>query len=451
MTSAPNFSYADAGRSNWIRLQTLVILRWVAIIGQAAAILISQQVYDLVLPLGASAVMIGISVIANLFATVIYPENKRLSEREAVLWFVFDMLQLSLLLYLTGGLNNPFAILILAPVTIAATFLRLRQTILLGLMTIIALTLVARFHLPLITADGTRLETPGLLLFGFWLALVTGVVFLGLYTHRVINEMHNMSDALAATQLALAREQKLTDLGGVVAAAAHELGTPLATIKLVSSELIEELSGNDELRDDAALIRQQADRCRDILRSMGRAGKDDLHVRSAPLETVLDEAAEPHVDRGIDVDIQFSSVTNRAEQPNIARRPEIIHGLRNLIQNGVDFAKSKVEVEVGWTEDTITVSIADDGPGFPAGVIGRIGDPFVGRRSGSSRPGYDSMGLGLFIAKTLLERTGAALDFTNSGLRFETRTTRGARVIAAWPRASLVAPEAKGDNTLIES
>lgn len=451
MNTIPEMSRADAGRSNWIRLQTLIILRWVAIIGQASAIIVSIQTYELRLPLIACALAIGISVVANLLATFIYPENKRLSEREAIQWFLFDMLQLAMLLYLTGGLNNPFAILILAPVTIAATFLRLNQTVLLGLLAIVVLTLVARFHLPLITQSGEVLETPGLFLFGFWLALVTGVVFLGLYTHRVINEMHNMSDALTATQLALAREQKLTDLGGVVAAAAHELGTPLATIKLVSAELMEELEVETELYEDAALIREQADRCRDILRSMGRAGKDDLHLRSAPLEAVIQEAAEPHMNRGISVTIEGRTVTDRAEQPNIRRRPEVIHGLRNLIQNAVDFAASEVAVNVDWDDDKIHISISDDGPGFPQGLIGRIGDPFVNRRSGPTRPGYESMGLGLFIAKTLLERTSAALEFTNAGIPTGRSSRSGARVDATWPRTALTAEDTVGDNELIET
>lgn len=220
-----------------------------------------------------------------------------------------------------------------------------------------------------------------------------------------------MSDALAATQFALSREQKLTDLGGVVAAAAHELGTPLATIKLTSSELIEELDDNPELQDDARLIREQADRCRDILRGMGRAGKDDLHLRQAPLSTLVHEAAEPHFDRG--KDIRFSEHPAEGDglnQPSVLRKPEIIHGLRNLVQNAVDFAQSKVWIELHWSDDEITVRISDDGNGFPGHLLGRLGDPFMRRRSSHAdrgkRPEYEGMGLGLFIAKTLLERTG---------------------------------------------
>jgi two-component system sensor histidine kinase RegB len=218
--------------------------------------------------------------------------------------------------------------------------------------------------------------------------------------------------------MALAREQKLTDLGGVIAAAAHELGTPLATIKLVSAEMIGELDEGTELHDDAVLIRDQANRCRDILRSMGRAGKDDLLLRQAPLSAVIEEAAEPHLDRGKEIIIQTGRDNVPVEeQPIILRRPEIIHGLRNLIQNAVDFASTTVWVEACWTATTISVRIIDDGAGYPPHLLGRIGDPFIrkGRRQtrDQRRPEYEGMGLGLFIAKTLIERTGAEFNFAN--------------------------------------
>jgi two-component system sensor histidine kinase RegB len=282
--------------------------------------------------------------------------------------------------------------------------------------------------------------------FGFWVALTIGVIFLAIYARQVTTEMHAMGEALLATQLALAREQKLTDLGGVVAAAAHELGTPLATIKLVSSELMEELENHPELLEDAVLIRQQADRCRDILHSMGRAGKDDLHLRHAPLEAVVREAAEPHMHRGKEVTFQIGPL-NSADltQPTIPRRPEIIHGLRNLIQNAVDFSQNLVEVDISWSKDEITVRISDDGQGFPQSVIGRIGDPYVRRRrlteDRGRRPGYEGMGLGLFIAKTLLERSGAKLTFANSRRHghagWAGQATGGAIVQVTWARTAL--------------
>jgi two-component system sensor histidine kinase RegB len=307
-------------------------------------------------------------------------------------------------------------------------------------------TALSRFYLPIIDADGIILMLPALFQFGFWLSILISLVFLSLYARQVTTEMHAMGEALLATQLALSREQKLTDLGGVVAAAAHELGTPLATIKLVSSELIEELEDHPELLEDAALIRNQADRCRDILQSMGRAGKDDLLLRQAPIETVVREAAEPHLNRGKSVQF-FIGPTEGAPltQPIITRRPEIIHGLRNLIQNAVDFSKSEVVANLSWTEDAITVEISDDGEGFPLSVLGRIGDPYVRRRrlseDGARRPGYEGMGLGLFIAKTLLERSGAQLAFHNrrrhGHASWRGQATGGAVVEVVWPKELL--------------
>ncbi len=294
---------------------------------------------------------------------------------------------------------------------------------------------------------------PVLFEFGFWLSIVIGILFLGLYSRRVATEIRSMSDALLATQMALAREQKLTDLGGVVAAAAHELGTPLATIKLVSSEMMDELKDHPELREDARLIHEQAGRCRDILRSMGRAGKDDLHMRSVPLAMLVKEAAEPHQDRGKRLVVTFLPGPGGGErQPTVARQPEVIHGLRNLVQNAVAFARTTVWIHGEWTPETITIRIVDDGEGFPPQVIGRIGDPFVRSRRSvqdlAARPEYEGMGLGLFIAKTLLERTGAELTFANASDPFLTPEERpersGAIVEVIWPTNRLLQANDQG-------
>lgn len=430
--------FQDQQRSNWVRLRTLVTLRWFAIGGQIIAVLCAQFLFDLRLEVGLVSIAIGASVLGNLFSSVLFPTNKQLSEREAAAMLVFDILQLGLLLYLTGGLNNPFGLLMLAPVTIAATVLHLRSTVATGVLAIIIITALSRYYLPMFTADGLPLMLPRLSLFGVWLALVIGVVFLAIYARQVTTEMHSMGEALVATRLALAREQKLTDLGGVVAATAHELGTPLSTIKLVSTELMDELRGQTALYDDAALIGEQADRCRDILQSMGRIGKDDLHLRRAPIEGVLRDAAEPHQNRGKTLHFVIRPAAGGStRQPGIFRRPEIIHGLRNLIQNAVDFAASTVTIEARWSDDTIWVRIEDDGAGFPPSVIGRIGLPFVhGRKQVEGRPGYDGMGLGLFIAKTLLERSGASLRFANAAAA----SGGGAIVAVEWPRR-LIDPE----------
>jgi two-component system sensor histidine kinase RegB len=283
----------------------------------------------------------------------------------------------------------------------------------------------------------------------------------------VTEETFSMSQALSATQMALGREQQIAALGGVVAAAAHELGTPLATIRLVATELAEELRDRPEARDDALLIGAQADRCRDILRAMGTRGHDDALVHHAPFSSVIDEAAAPHADRGIRIITRIEGALAEDVppiQPEVLRRPEIIQGLRNLIQNAVDFARTTVWIDLDWTPADLRVAIGDDGPGYPPDLFGRIGEPFVRVRPapnppqglaqtaaqdpglGAARPGYEGMGLGLFIAKTLLERTGAELRFANGSdnprearlagpVEFSRPT--GAIVAVTWPRARI--------------
>lgn len=453
MTIAPATKDFRPERSDWLRLQTLILLRWTAIGGQLAAIAVATRYFGINLPLGYCFLAIGAAVIANLVAVTVFPANKRLTENEALLTLLFDLGQLALLLFLTGGLSNPFALLILAPVTVSASALELRATVIVGTIAVALVTILALVNVPLVGPTGEVMRVPALFEFGYWLSLVIGIGFLGVYSHRVASEMHSMSEALLATQMALAREQKLTDLGGVVAAAAHELGTPLATIKMVSAEMIDELDSHPDLQDDARLIRDQADRCRDILRSMGKAGKDDLHMRQAPLGAVLREAAEPHLGRGKEIvfNLAPSGGTNLPE-PLILRRPEVIHGLRNLIQNATDFAISRVWVDATWTEGLLTLRIIDDGAGFPLHVIGRIGDPFVRSRRDSTdaaqRPGYEGMGLGLFIAKTLLERTGAELSFDNASDPFRQRSEKtdrgGAIVELTWPMDQIAVPRGQG-------
>jgi two-component system sensor histidine kinase RegB len=451
----------SSARHGVVRLRTLIILRWLAILGQGAAIFTASQALDLDIPLALCIAAVGALVVSNILAIVFYPHNRWLADREVLLTLLFDLSQLALLVYLTGGLNNPFALLILAPVTVSAMTLRLGSTLLVGGLAVILISTLAVFHLPLLTVQGTVLEMPQLFVAGFWVSIMIGIVFLAIYAGRVTSETYSMSQALMATQMALAREQKLTDLGGVVAAAAHELGTPLATIKLASAELQEELHGQPDLYEDAQLISQQADRCRDILHSMGRAGKEDLHLRSAPLLAIIEEAAEPHANRGKALHIDVAGDTpDDARMPIILRKPEVIHGLRNLIQNAVDFAAQEVWLDASWAEHHITIRVMDDGPGYPVDMLGRIGDPFVRRRKSLQetivRPEYEGMGLGLFIAKTLLERSGAKVSFENgapeSGQQLE---RRGAIAEVTWPTSALLSPtngasDALGQNQPIQ-
>ncbi|MFC3170056.1 ActS/PrrB/RegB family redox-sensitive histidine kinase [Paracoccus fontiphilus] len=414
-----------------IRMRTLVLLRWFAIAGQLAAVIVARMmgISFALLPV---LVLIAAAVAMNLWQVLSPP--RRTSARRAVVQLTFDVVQISALMALTGGLSNPFALLVLAPVTVAATSLDARETVALGAMTMTLVSAASLLALPLHDADGRELVLVPTLALGHWTALLIGVVFFAGYAHRVTVELQATSNALFATQMALAREQRLQHLGGVVAAAAHEMGTPLATIKLIAAELADELGDRPDLQADAIALRDSAVRCAQILRSMGRAGKDDLHLRIAPLRAVLEDAAEPHAGRGPVIEIH-------ADGPEIRRDPAIIHALRNLIQNAVDFAKARVMIESQVASGWLCVTIRDDGPGYSPALLSRIGDPYLtSKRGGAQREGYDGMGLGLFIAKTLLERSGARLDFANGG--------PGAVVTVRWPldRITADARAPLGDN-----
>lgn len=457
-------------RSHTVRLRTLIYLRWLAVLGQAIAVVVATEYLGIALRLDLITTIIGLSVALNIGQSLILPPNMRLNQRDAMLTLLFDICQLASLLYLTGGLTNPFAALILAQTIIAASVLTLNATIFLGSVSLFFIGFLALVHQPLVMQTGEILEMPRLLTIGSWAALSISVLFLGVYARLVSIETSNMAEALTATQLALEREQKLTALGGVVAATAHELGTPLATIMMVSAEMADELDDRPDLLEDIELIREQAKRCRNILADMGRTGHDDLHLRHAPFSAVVAEAADPHMHRGKRVILRVRGEvgeTAGASQPHIPRRSEVIHGVRNLVQNAVDFARSAVWIDLDWTEEVLTLRVGDDGRGYPPELLGRIGDPFLRRRFGKAetdpeRPAYKGMGLGLFIAKTLLERTGARLTFANGPkaprdtVPVAERRASGAIVEVVWRRDEIEArPEtvraALGQNRPLEA
>ncbi len=435
--------FGREARSEWVRLRTLMALRWLAIVGQAVTVLLATQVFHLEIRIGLCFAAIAVSVMFNLLSSFVLPPNKRLTERQSLLTLLFDMCQLAFLLFLAGGLTNPFALLILVPVTLSASALTLGSTIIVSTVAIGLLSVLAFFSVPLQTESGALLTVPPLLQFGTWLALMIGVVLLAGFARRVSSETFSMSEALSATQTALEREYALSRLGGVVAAAAHEMGTPLATIKLVSSEMSDELHDNPDLYEDVQLINEQATRLTRILRDMGRTGKDDLQSKTIPFNLLIEQAAEPHTERGKRV-VFFQNNSDGTPIPGavpfVTREPEILHGLRNLVQNAVDFAEQDVMVHTIWDQSRLRVIISDDGNGYPLELLGRLGDPFIGHKSGrkheqSARPNYEGMGLGLFIAKTLLERRGAEVIFANGGKG--SNTLGGAVVTVVWDRKSI--------------
>ena len=407
-----------------VTLRTLILIRWVAVIGQLTAVLAVHFALGLELPIGPALAAIGASVLLNLATLAQRKARPRLADRDAALYLGYDLLQLSLLLYLTGGLQNPFSVLILAPLTVAATILTRNSVISLTALALACLSALALWRFPLPWPDGP-LPLPPLFSLGIWLALTVSAIFITGYVWSVAQEARRISDALAASQVALAREQKLSALGALAAAAAHELGTPLGTISLVSKELAREVSPGDPLAEDIALLQSEALRCRDILAELSRKPQaeggepyDRLTVRA-----LVDAAAAPHKLPHVELVIEERPAGRAGVPvlPMIRRSPEIIHGLGNLIQNAMQFARREVVVRAEWDADHLTITVRDDGPGFPAGLLSRIGEPYISSRS----EGAGHMGLGIFIAQTLLERTGAEVAFSN-------QRSGGAQVVVRW-------------------
>ncbi len=416
---------AGAGR---LRLQTLVLIRWIALAGQAAAIVVIKFGLGFELAFVPALLVVLVSVALNAVLTVRYTPTTRLSDLQASLYLAYDTVQLAILLYLTGGIENPFAMLMLVPVTVSATILSLRSTVLLGALAVISLTLVAFFHQPLPWyAEGIAL--PPLYVAGIWTALILGMGFISIYAWRVAAEARRMSDALGETQMALAREQQLSSLGGLAAAAAHELGTPLSTIALIAKEMRREVADGAVLADDMDLLLRETDRCRDILAQLSR---DPRHDGESPFErmalpALVESIVARHRSQTTTIDVTERCDPGTA-MPFIAPRSEIVHGLGNIVENAVDFARTRVNIAITATPVAVTFEVTDDGPGFSHTVLGDLGEPYVSTRRQSG-----GMGLGLFIAKTLLERTGAAVRFHNAPMG-------GAEVVIRWPRDILGAP-----------
>jgi two-component system sensor histidine kinase RegB len=396
------------GERAGVSLRLLITIRWVAVIGQAVSLVIVHFGLGFSLPIWPTLVVVATSALINIGNVVLRRTVHRLSEREAALYLGYDVLQLGLLLFMTGGLENPFAILMVAPVTVAATILSKRSVFSLSVLAVCAITVLAGVHWPL-PWRGEAPVLPPLYVLGIWAALVLSTMFIAAYAWSVAGEARQMRDAFAATQLALAREQQISAVGALAAAAAHELGSPLGTIAIIAKELVREMPPDDPHAEDAALLLSQSERCRDILAQLAHhpeAESASPYTR-LPISALVEAAGAPH--RAGGVRVIYATTTNTGEEPAVARRPEILHGLGNLIQNAIQFAHREVSVSMSWDRTGVAVEIVDDGPGFPPHLLPRLGQPYLSGRTG----GAAHMGLGIFIAQTLLERTGAHLEFAN--------------------------------------
>jgi len=420
-----------------LKLDTLVRLRWLAVAGQTAALLFVHIGLGYPLPIAPAFSLVALSAWINVYLKIRAPSAHRITARSAAIQLGYDILQMSGLLYLTGGLGNPFAFLLLAPVMVSATGLSARNTLALGVLATICATLLSVFHLPLPWPDAQEFGLPALYSLGIWVALICSLAFMAIYAYRVAEEARQLADALAATELVLARENHLTALDGLATAAAHELGTPLATIHLAAKELSTEFEEDDPRREDILLIRSQSERCRDILRQLtSLSSAEDQTFQRMPVSQLLEEVAEPH--RGLGIRIEMSAKGDGPEPVGV-RNPAILYGLGNLIENATDFAKKRVQFDAEWDQKSLSLTLRDDGPGFSPDILGRIGEPYVSMRNAkdADRSTGGGLGLGFFIAKTLLERTGARLHLENGA-----PPDPGAVVRVTWPRGTFESEKA---------
>jgi len=451
MTESPPSSPADAtqdagqkapwdGRVAWrgrVQLRTLVALRWIALAGQAVTLAVVGPVLGFSVPYGWCLGLIAAGAWVNLLVSLAAASPRPAKDWEAAVQLTFDILQLSALLFFTGGVVNPFSVLLIAPATLAASILRPRYALALGLLAVASTVVMSIWHWPLPWKHGQVFELPLLYNVGLGVATVCGILLTAGYAGRAAMEAARMELALNYTQMVLAREQRLSALGGLAAAAAHELGTPLATISIVAREMARE-APEGPARDDAQLLISQAERCREILRRLTEEPEtgDIVHARMSLLQLV-NEVIEPHLDSGVRVEAVVTG-SKGARAPEIRRLPEVLHAMTSLVENATDFAVSEVLVTARFDEQSLSVEVRDDGPGFSPEVMAKLGQPYVTSRPGgeSSRSGHVGMGLGFFIAKTLLERTGARFEFSNG-------RPRGAVIVIRWPRARIEAPAAE--------
>ncbi len=420
------------GETGFVQARTLILIRWVAIAGQAGTVLVVHFGFEYRLPIEAAAAAVAMSGAVNLFASLHQRAGAGLPEPHAFGFLAFDTLQLALLLFLTGGLQNPFALLLLAPVTVAASVLSRDSCIKLAVLAAAAASVLSVWHLPLPWNGPPPDISPNLVL-GIWFATIVAIAFLAVYVGQVAIERRRMTDAFSAAQDALAREQRVADLGTLAAAAAHELGTPLATITVIASELVREVPADSPLAEDARLLQSQAERCKAILAELSRRpdARGASYLRM-PLTALIESMADPHRRAAVDLAIR-GRARDDAPEPALERRPELVNGLGNILSNALQFARSRVDASIVWDAERVGVTISDDGPGFPAALLGRLGEPYLSTRRGSD----GHMGLGIFIARTLLERTGADVTFLN-------RPQGGAEVEVLWPRV-ILEPETKGE------
>ncbi len=403
--------------------RTLVTLRWIAIIGQLIAVNIVYYVLKLDFPVIESHVIILIGVITNFYLQFRIKEIQ-IKDLISFKFLTYDLFQLSILLYFTGGISNPFSILLIIPAIVSSTLLNNLTTTLLSILTLICLFLLTIFHYPLPGIHENDFTFPAYYLFGFFISIIIGLVFLSYFGIRFSGESKKRSEAVTKLEQIIAKEYELESLGGQAAAAAHSLGTPLATISVVAGELKKEIGKNSKHTKDLDLLISQTKRCSEILKQISQKKiVEDKFFSSTKFEDLLNEIIENFEESSKkNIDLITDDDKNKI---NLKRNAETIYGLRNFIGNAVKFAKNNINIHLKSNFNNIEIIIEDDGPGFPEDILPLVGEPYITSKSIDVK-NFSGLGLGTFLGKTLLERSGAKLKFYNKN------NSSGAEVSISW-------------------
>src|SRR5210317_653112 len=410
-----------------ITLETLINIRWIAVIGQFFTVSFVHYVLKFDFPYFTSLILIILSALVNIYLEVNKTKFLTISNYYATLSIFYDLVQLILLLFMTGGLSNPFSILIIVPTTISVTYLSRGSSQFIVTCSIIFSTVIAFYHMPLPYPVNESLVLPKYYNIGLWLSLGIGIIFLGNYAYQLGRDNRVRSTALSRLEEELTKEKVVNSVGGMAAAAVHELATPLATISLVSKELQKQLKDNNNIKEDINLLIEQSERCSSILKDIAqRKQKDEFIENISPKELINEIVFSLN---------NISNKENNVENLNLNQRmkmtkkTEISYALRNFIENSIKFAKNKINIEIDQNKKRTAITISDDGYEFNKDIIANLGQPYL--HSDNIKKNKKGMGLGVFISKSLLERCLAQVTFRNN------KSLPGASVKIVWNNSQL--------------
>jgi two-component system sensor histidine kinase RegB len=390
-----------------ILLVNLINIRWVAIAGQLSAIIIVNFFLNISIPLLYCLSVIIVSIIINFLSLFPKTRSNYLSENEAFYFLLYDTIQLAILLYLTGGIYNPFCLLLIAPVIISSSYLKIGYSIILSLFSLIIVVFLSLFYIEIIWPE--NFLVPKLFTNGLVLALIISIIFIAIYVYILANSSRKISNALSQTQIALINQKKVSALGSLAAAAVHELSTPLNTIFLILGDLKRDKTLNDDLKSEILLLETQANRCKEILLNLSKDPQNvkDTFLQRTTISNLINLNFEKFLNKKNNLNLKIETLT-KEDEPLINFSDEMMYGLGNIIQNAVKYANNRIDVNISWNKQNIFISITDDGKGFTNDVLEKMGNPYI-----FDKKNGNNMGLGIFIAKNLIENIGGNMKFYN--------------------------------------